>query len=361
MRKAVNIVSKTSGLNAFQVAATYIGTIVGAGFASGQEVLQYFSAYGIHGIWAILLTSLLLFLFGFVVLAVGKAVQARSYVNVVQFTNGKLLGAVIDLVITIFLFGALAIMFAGAGAIFDEQFHLSPLWGTLVMAVLSLLTVFTGIKGVIHAISYLVPLLLIAVLGIAIYSIFTSPITSDDLAYVKSLEGVAPNWLVSSFNYASYNLVMALPVLAPMGAEATRRKTLFWGAFLGGVGLGVGILAIYLSILTNIEVVGQVEIPMIRIALNIAPVIQILFVFVLLAAIYTTAIGNLYGFVSRITIVPVQYQKWVIVITTIGAFCVSQVGFRVMVKYLYSAVGYVGFLFFAGLLYVWFFKRKEIQ
>ncbi|MBC8080240.1 MAG: hypothetical protein H7X86_07830, partial [Gorillibacterium sp.] len=29
-----------------QVAFTYVGTIVGAGFASGQEILQFFTRYG---------------------------------------------------------------------------------------------------------------------------------------------------------------------------------------------------------------------------------------------------------------------------------------------------------------------------
>ncbi|EGD49885.1 hypothetical protein TheetDRAFT_3307 [Thermoanaerobacter ethanolicus JW 200] len=28
-------------ISAFKVAATYIGTVVGAGFASGQEILQF--------------------------------------------------------------------------------------------------------------------------------------------------------------------------------------------------------------------------------------------------------------------------------------------------------------------------------
>lgn len=31
---------------AFQIAGAYIGVIVGAGFASGQEILQFFTSFG---------------------------------------------------------------------------------------------------------------------------------------------------------------------------------------------------------------------------------------------------------------------------------------------------------------------------
>ncbi|MDO3677624.1 hypothetical protein [Paenibacillus ehimensis] len=31
-----------------QIAATYTGTVVGAGFASGQSIMQFFTVYG-HG------------------------------------------------------------------------------------------------------------------------------------------------------------------------------------------------------------------------------------------------------------------------------------------------------------------------
>lgn len=356
----LNKKDSTTEINVFKVAATYIGTVVGAGFASGQEVLQFFSAYGMSGIWGIALATLLFFFFGYTILLIGKALRVKSYVEVVRYSNGKFLGTIIDIIITIFLFGALAAMIAGAGAIFEQQFNLSPLWGTVLMGIISLLTVITGIKGVINAISYVVPILLASVFFIAIYSVVLNPITTGDLQMANTLEGVAPNWFISALNYASYNLVIAVAVLAPMGARSDSKKTLFWGALLGGLGLGIGIVAIFLSILTNLDSVANVEVPMIMIASKIGVIIQLVFAVVLFAEVYTTAVGNLYGFVSRMNFIADRYRIWVIVGTTIAAFLVSQVGFSAMVKYLYPAVGYGGLLFFAGLLYVWIFKRKEI-
>lgn len=38
-----------NNVSTFKVAATYIGTVVGAGFATGQEVLQFFNRFGAMG------------------------------------------------------------------------------------------------------------------------------------------------------------------------------------------------------------------------------------------------------------------------------------------------------------------------
>ncbi|WP_152608209.1 YkvI family membrane protein [Halalkalibacter okhensis] len=350
-----------SELNALKIAATYIGTIVGAGFASGQEVLQFFSGFGLLGIWGIILATFLFFVFGYMILIIGRALSASAYVEVVRFANGRILGSLIDLIITVFLFGALAAMIAGAGAIFVEQFGLSSWWGTILMALLALFTVIRGISGVINAISYVVPILLIAVLFISLYGIARSPIAIEDLRTVTNIGSAAPNWFISALNYASFNLVIAVAILAPMGPNTKTKSTLFWGALLGALGLGLGVLAIYFSLLSNISEVAVVEVPMIYIASLISPFVQLMFAAVLFSAVYSTAVSNLYGFVSRLTFVNQRFRIWLIVATSIAAFIVSQVGFSTLVTYLYPAVGYGGFIFFAGLLYVWVFKNEALK
>ena len=45
--------------NIFKVASIYIATIVGAGFASGREIVQFFTSYYRGGFYGILLTGVL--------------------------------------------------------------------------------------------------------------------------------------------------------------------------------------------------------------------------------------------------------------------------------------------------------------
>ena len=351
--------NNTSSLSIFKIASAYIGTVVGAGFASGQEVLQFFNAYGVPGILGIAISTFLFFFIGYSILMLGKNLKAKSHVDIVRYTNGEVLGTFIDIIITIFLFGGLAAMIAGAGAIFEEQFSIPPIWGTLVMAVVTLLTVLTGTKGVINAISFVVPFLIISVLFISIKSLLQNPITDNEIQTASALNGATPNWLLSAINYASYNLIIAIAVLTPIGAQTKNKNKLFWGALLGAAGLGIGMIAIYFCVLTNITDVYAMEVPMIEIANKISIVIKTLFAIVLFAEVYTTAVGNLYGFVQRISFkVPKTY---IIVGTTFLAFIVGQLGFSNMVKYLYPVVGYGGILFFVGVIYVWIAKRDSIR
>jgi uncharacterized membrane protein YkvI len=53
-----------------RIAFTYIGTIVGAGFASGQEILQFFTKYGWMALFTIGLSTLLFIWLGIKVMLI---------------------------------------------------------------------------------------------------------------------------------------------------------------------------------------------------------------------------------------------------------------------------------------------------
>ena len=349
---------KKPSISAFQIAAAYIGTVIGAGFASGQEVLRFFCAHGLWGVFGIMVSTALFFLIGYAILVIGWRLKAPSHVEVVRFTNGALLGAFIDILITIFLFGGLSAMIAGAGAVFNEQLHVHPMWGTFALALVALLTVIAGTRGVIRANSFLVPLMIAAMLAVSIVSLTRNPITSQDIDTMVGFEGATPHWLLSAVNYASYNVVVCIGVLAPMGAAATDKKTLRRGALLGAAGLGATLSAIYLCVITNITATGPKELPMAAAAGGISGIVGIIFVAVLFAAVYTTAVGNLFALSQRMTLgLP---RKLFITLAACLALLAGQFGFSNLVRFLYPAVGYGGMAFFAGIAWVWIARRRSI-
>jgi len=350
---------KTQKLSMFQIASAYIGTVVGAGFASGQEVLRFFNAYGLFGLWGMLIASLLFFFIGYSILMLGRNLNARSHMDIVRHTNGDLLGTLIDIVISVFMFGGLAAMLAGAGAIFHEQFGISPIWGVAVMAAAALITVATGTHSVVSAMSHIVPFLIFSVLYISIVSLMRNPITEAEIDTAAWFGGATPHWLLSAVNYASYNIVVSIGVLAAMGAGASSKRQILGGALLGALGLAFGMTAIYLCVMTNIVHAYTMEVPMIAAASDISPFVRLLFALVLFGAVYTTAVGNLFGLVQRVSY---RLPRWLFAAAaTVLAFAVAQLGFSNMVKYLYPAVGYGGMLFFGGMAYVWIKKRDSLR
>lgn len=346
-------------VSAFQIASAYAGTVIGAGFASGQEVLRFFCAHGLWGILGIMVSSALFFFIGYAVLAIGHRLKAQSHVQVVRFTNGAFLGAFIDVLITVFLFGGLSAMIAGAGAAFEEQLLVHPLWGAFLLALLALLTVLAGTRGVIRANSWLVPGLIAAMLAVCAVSLLRNPVTPQDIDAMTELEGATPNWLLSAVNYASYNIVVCIGVLAPMGAAAADKKTLLRGALTGAAALGAALCAIYLCVLTHITKNGARQLPMAAAAAGISGVVGAIFVAVLLAAVYTTAVGNLFALSQRMTLA--LPKKLFIALAACLALLAGQFGFSNLVRFLYPAVGYGGMAFFAGVAWLFIARRSKLS
>ena len=56
---------KNKRLSFFNIAALYIGTIMGAGFASGREAWQFFGVFGLQGYVGIALSGFLFMALGY--------------------------------------------------------------------------------------------------------------------------------------------------------------------------------------------------------------------------------------------------------------------------------------------------------
>ncbi len=347
-------------LSVFTIAATYIGTVVGAGFASGQEVLQFFGYFGFWGIIGLLITTVLLVLFGYIILELGRRLKAESHLEVIRYAGGKWVGTIIDLVITFFLFGGFVAMAAGSGALIMEQFNFPFFWGSLLMIIITLFTVLIGFTGVITSISFVVPLLLTAVFSVAIYVIavdYTALFTAIR-NFSSPGEASVPFWPLSSLLYVSYNLVLAVAILAPLGAMSDKSK-LRTGAILGGIGLGFGASAINLALLVKINRATAFEIPMIYIAGTISPLVQIIYTIVLLAEIYTTAVGSLYGFVARLSKAGTAKYRVISITSSVLTFALAQFGFSTLVGTLFPAVGFAGLLLLGTLIYGMFINKEK--
>lgn len=341
------------GVSTLKVAATYIGTVVGAGFATGQEVLQFFSKFGILGLAGLLLTMIMFIVFGYIIMDLGKQFNAHSHLEIVKYSSGRVIGLIIDFIITFFLFGALTTMIAGTGALFTQQFNLPSILGNIIMTLITAITVLTGINGVINSISFVVPFLLIAVFGTSIFTIINTPPDLFTTVTTITGNGLINNWFFAAILYVSYNTIIAIAVLGPVGAKIQRKSTIRNGAILGGLGLGIGSIMIYLAISSNIVEIGSLEVPMLYLAGRLSIVTQIIYAIVLIAEVYTTAVGSLYGFVSRLTEGQTSStkRKKVILIASIASLLASQLGFSNLVKILYPLVGYAGILLLISLVY----------
>lgn len=345
---------KQRGLSIFTVAATYVGTVVGAGFATGQEILTFFTHFGLPGIYGVLLATVLLSVLGSVILRLGHRLRAESHLVVVEEVMGPTLGRAVDWVITFFLFGGAAIMMAGSGAVFAEHWHLNRLLGTLVMALLASGTVAMGLRGVVASISAVAPVLIVMVVVVSTGSILVNGISPADLAWYRPEEAATTFWPVSALLYVSYNLLISIAVLGPLGREAENERVLHYGGLIGGFALGLGALFINLAVLSGLPDSAAYEVPMLHLARQFPAWLQTSYSIVLWAEVYTTAVASLFGLAIRLSRPGSPRYTQLVIGASALALVASQFGFSQLVGFLFPAVGWIGLLVVGGLLFkVW--------
>lgn len=334
----------------FRVAATFIGTVVGAGFASGQEAMQFFAVFGGNGLWGILLSAILFCLFGVIVLELGRTLSASSYREILDYSCGRALGWVMDVVVTLFLLGGLSVMLAGGGAVFAEQLGLPFTLGTIFTALLTFLTVLYGMKGIMAANSLIVPILVSVVMTLTIGALFLNGTGAGDVPQNLSRPGAGPNWLVSAWIYVAYNLLLSVGVLGPLGREIGNHRALVLGGIAGGLVLGLLLLVIKLALMAQLPEAEATEVPMLVIARRYPVWIQLIFAGILWGEIYTTAIASAYGFTQRVAGDSGWSYTLVAGATVALASVGSRFGFSVLVGTLYPLFGYASTVFLVALL-----------
>lgn len=350
---------KTKGYSTFTIAFTYVGTVVGAGFATGQEVLRFFTHLGLGGIYAILGASALFALLGSLILRLGRELGATSHRPVVEAVVGPVLGKVIDWVITFFLFAGAAVMMAGAGAVFAEHWHLNRFLGTLAMALMAGGTVALGLRGVVRSIAAIAPILLGMVLVVCAGTVIANGLGPHAWQWYQPAQAASRYWPVSMLLYVSYNLLLSISVLGPLGDQVEDEERLHRGGMLGGLLLGLGTLLINLALLSGLPETARYEVPMLSLARQFPAWLSTLYSLVLWAEIYTTAVASLYGFAVRIVRPDSPRFRSLVAAAGAGALLLGQIGFASMVGVLFPVVGWLGLLLVAALLLRLFQGERE--
>jgi uncharacterized membrane protein YkvI len=326
----------------FRAATTYMGTIVGAGFASGQETLKFFTAFGSNGLWGLLLATAGFCFYGVLVMDLGRRLKARSHREVLEWACGTRLGGALDLVTTCFLAAILVVMIAGGAAVAAEQLGVPRFAGALVTAALTVATVLTGMRGIMAANCVVVPLLVLAVVALSAAAIASGHLQGWRMAEQPwPALAAAPHWALAACLYVGYNLVLAISILAPLGAELEDRRAIILGGAIGGLGLGALAAVIRLALGYHMPDAAVWEVPMLFLARLQPAAVAFFYTLILWAEIYTTAIASAYGFARRIAETFRVPYPTVVLLSAAGALAFSRVGFARLVETLYPFFGYV--------------------
>lgn len=339
----------------FQVAATYVGAVMGAGFASGQEIQQFFARFGQWGLVGIVVSALLFSLLGWCILDLQERWKITSYPEFFDRLLGRRWGKWADGLVSVLLFVGMLAMISGSGALFNEYFSFSKWLGIFITgSVIALALWFRG-EGVLWINSTLIPLKFILCLGIASAAILLA--TSQDVVSIVAPESpIVKNWIFSAVLYVSFNLTLAMVVFASLG-RVVQRPGARLGAALGGVALGVFAFVIGTALLKFPDSVG-LEIPMVAVAGKLGDWPAFFYVVVLWLAMVTAAIGNGFSLVSRVVKTGKLSYRNATIFLLLLLLPVAGVKFSKIVQLVYPLFGYLGLVFLPSIIYCWRISKK---
>lgn len=337
-----------SWIRSLQIGFTFIGTVVGAGFATGREVMQFFTRFGHWGVPMIAVATALFVWLGARTMLISARIGARSYEDLNRHLFGDRWGVRISRLMLVVLLGANAVMLAGAGTIFSEQLGLNYELGLLVTAVGCFVFLRRGMSGILAINTAVVPLMAAFGLYIVFRMLGDPPGSLEGLAQRTdaSLLGVG----LSPFLYAAYNLTMAQTVLAPLGSAIRDPRTIRRGAAVGGIGIGLMLLAGHVSMSARMPDIARYEIPIGGIAQEIGGWIHSAYVLIVFLEIFTTLVSDQYGIALQLT----SRFHWPQPAVSAGllavCFAAGQFGFGTLLSVLYPLFGVLclGWMFQIG-------------
>ncbi|WP_306431542.1 YkvI family membrane protein [Staphylococcus borealis] len=333
------------------VAFAFVGVVVGAGFATGQEIFQFFTSHGSYSIAGIIVTGLIITLAGVFVLNTGFTIQSHNHSESIQYYLYPMIARIFDIILTLFLFSLAMIMTAGGASTIHESFGL-PYWlSSLLLVLFILMTLFLKFERLITVLGMVTPFLVIVVSIIAIYYFITGDVNFSAANRFNEQHGLSLGWWFDGLNYASLQIAAAFSFLSVMGGRMQHRQSALWGGILGGIIITLLLLMINLGLVTEFEHIQSVALPTLLLANHISPLLGTMMSIIMILVIYNTIVGLMYAFASRFT-EPFSKGYFVLIIAmAIVTFICTFIGFISLIGKVFPIMGLFGFILLIPILY----------
>lgn len=324
-------------IEVISITLVIIGALIGAGFASGQEIFSFFYIYGKNGIYGILIMSILIGIFIYKSLKIIYQKQVYNYNDFLNlFIKNTKIRNVILWIVNVLLLVSFYIMVAGFGAYFEQEIGINRIIGSIVLNLLCVIVFFSNIKGVLKASNLIVPFLVFFIFFIGIKNIVQ--IRTIDFHQMKN------NWILSMIIYNSYNFILLMPVLISLKKQITKEKNIKKVSILVTIIILILSISIFFLLLNaNIKEIENQEMPIVYIISNYFNKYKKIYAFIVLASIFTTAISVGIGFLQNISENSNSYPQFVLFMC-ITSLLMSNIGFSKLLNFIYPVFGYIGIL-----------------
>lgn len=352
---------KLSKKNVLRTAGGFVAWVIGSGFATGQEILQFFSSYGYESYLVVLVNLIGFLVVGPTLLKVGFAHKDEPGFEQFEYYCGKKVGACYSWMTTITLLLVMAVLISGAGATLKEYYGVNHYVGAAIMAGMILMAYLIGFERLLKVLSFIGP----AIIGFCLLvGVVTVVRDYGNLGQVGQYEEAlsasqsSGSWIVSSLLYVSYNFVCGSTYYAALGGSCQSEKEAKYGAIIGAIALIGAIAIMNTAILVNGADTSALAIPTLFLAKKISYVLGAIFSVFLVLGIFSACSAMMWTVASKFASGRKRRDTVMAIAIAMGTFGLGLLSFSKLIGIFYPIIGYAGLVFIGCVLYKRFKNSK---
>ena len=336
-------------MNVIFAAYCYIATIVGAGFASGQEILSYFVVYDKWGILGIILACTIFGIYASVIIEGCRILGAEDYNSLLQKIMSKSVMRLSQIITFVFMCAVYCAMVACMGETARLLWGCNPIWGRLAVSLVCLALLMAGNNASLRINGILGVIIVLGMVSVTVYMLRFR----EHQTFLPQIRAV-----VSGAGYSGYNLLGAGVVAAGFSKSIKSRKEAVSVGIVSGTVLFVMMMLVWALLSLYHKYISLGEIPMLTMALRQNGVVVAIYCIMLSLSIVTTAVACGFGISDMIK--NSLDNKRAAILIMLGGICISGIGFSSIVNVVYRICGYIGIMVNLLIIFAIITKNKEI-
>ena len=340
-------------------AGAFIALLIGSGFATGQEILQFFSSYRLYGLIGIMICFGLFTFAGLSFLNDGYYQKFEKPNDIYNLLCGTKIGTHFDYNAAFYIFLSYTVMIAGAQATAVQHFNAPKYVGGAIMAAICITVVMLGLGKIVDVIGKIGPVIAIMAIVIGIISIImnmdklqSSLALMDQLVKGGQVKVASKNFFLAAGSYVGFNMIWLVAFLAEVGNKAKSLKDAQAGVYVGATGFSVAIFIMSIAIILSIPDLYNSQIPVLILAGKIHPVLATVFSIFIMLGIFTTSVPLLWTVTGRFYKEGTKkYKLFTLIAGIVGAIIGLTLKFDSLVNVVYVVNGYIGMVLLAWMIF----------
>lgn len=321
-----------------KVIFTIIGTVIGAGFASGQEIYTFFLKYGQIGLIGVIISNLLTGYIIYKVLTKNNKNQVFSYRQLLEKTKLSIkTKEILIMLVNIFLIMSFYIMIAGFAAYFKQEFNIPKIITVMIISTIAYITFKKRIEGITKINNIIIPILIGIIVIIGFRTNFIHSLKEVRIEFIHINNNL--EWIIKAIEYSSYNSILLIPILISIKKYSIgKEKSISLISTLILSILSTIIFGVMYKYSNSVDF-EKIEMPIVYIVGQINHIYKYIYGIVIIFSIYSTMISAGYGLLEN-----VKKEKYGLhnLVLCLSGVVMSNISFSNLINIIYPIFGILG-------------------